>query len=68
MSNASLSITATITGGSMTKDIELQQAKRVCELALQAARSAGGATTSGTVTEPGTTASATWSYTAVATK
>lgn len=66
MSNATLSITATVTGDGGTKDIELEQCKRVADMALAAARGTGTGTTSGTVTEGN--ASATWSYTAVASK
>jgi hypothetical protein len=65
MANATLTLTATLTGGGTTKAIELQQCKRACELALQDARSAGGTKTSGTTVTEGN-ASATWSYTAVA--
>ena len=69
MANATLVITATVTNGSMSKDIELQQCKRACELALADARANGGAgKTSGTVNEPFGNTSATWTYTAVASK
>jgi hypothetical protein len=67
MSSATLSISASVTGGGMTRDIELQLCKRVTELALQDARSAGGTKTSGTTITEGN-ASATWSYTPVASK
>lgn len=68
MANATLVITATLTNGALTRDIELQLCKRVADLALENARSAGGTAASGSVTEPGTTASAAWSYSAVAPK
>ena len=66
MSNATLAITATVTGGGMTKDIELQQAKRVIDQAVDQARRSGASVTSGTATEGNATA--TWSYSAVASK
>lgn len=66
MSNATLSITATVTGGAGSKDTELQQCHRVAELALSKARITGSGASSGTVTEGNATA--TWSYGAVALK
>ena len=66
MANATLVITATITNGGGTFDAELEQCKRVSDLALQIARRSGSTVTSGTVTDGG--ASASYVYTAVATK
>lgn len=67
MSNATLVITATVTNGSMSKDVELQQCKRAAELALADARGNGTAgKTSGTVGDLNSPASATWTYTPVA--
>ncbi len=65
MSNATLSITATLTGGGTTRDIEVQQLKRAADLALEDARSSGGGRTSGSTITEGSV-SATWTYTAVA--
>jgi hypothetical protein len=64
MSNATLAITATVTNGGTTKDIELEQCHRVINMAVAQARGTGKSTTSGTATEGN--ASATWTYTPVA--
>jgi hypothetical protein len=66
MSNATLVITATLTNGGTTKDIELEQLKRASDLALQQVRSAGGGVTSGTATAEFGSVSATFAYTPVA--
>jgi hypothetical protein len=68
MSNATLVITATVTNGGGSKDVELQQCKRACELALMDSRGNGTGRTSGTVGDNSSGASATWTYTPVASK
>lgn len=64
MSNATLVVTATLTNGGITQDVELQQAQRAINLAVAQVRVNGTRTTSGTVTEGAV--SATYTYTPVA--
>ena len=66
MANATLVITATLTNGERTRDIELEQLKRASDLALQQVRSAGGSVTNGTATAEFGSVSATFAYTPVA--
>jgi hypothetical protein len=65
MSDATLTIVATLTGGAGARSSELQCLVRACELALHQVRGAGGTQTSGTaVAEVG---SASFDYAPVAT-
>lgn len=69
MANAGLTITATWVNGGGTKDAELEQLKRACDLAIAMARGNGANVTSGSVNSPNdVNATATWTYTPVATK
>lgn len=64
MATPTLAITATLNGAPVSRSGELQALQDVVQLAVQAARSAGGATTSGTVNSAFGAGSATWTYTA----
>lgn len=70
MANATLVITVTIPNGGGSRQAELSIAQRAAEAALQQARSAGGATLSGTAYTDGGAATANgnaaWVYTPVA--
>jgi hypothetical protein len=66
MANATLVITATLTNGGTTKNIEMEMLRRASELALQQAGSACGTVTSGTATAEFGSVSATFAYTPVA--
>jgi hypothetical protein len=49
-----------------TKNSEVALVARACELAAQAIRGAGGAATSGNITDTGANVIGTWTYTAQA--
>jgi hypothetical protein len=68
MSNATLTITATLTNGAATRAIELAQLQHATQLALQQVRAGGGQSTSGSPTtgEYGSVLSASFTYSPVA--
>ena len=66
MSNATLTITATVTNGGQTHASELQMLHQAVDTAMQKIRSIGGAQTSISVNTGGNAASATAVYSPVA--
>jgi len=63
MATPELVITTTLTVTPVSRSGELQALNDLIELAVHAARGAGGATTSGTVNSAFGAGSATWTYT-----
>lgn len=64
MATPTLAITATLSIAPVSRAGELQMLQQLTEMSVQAARAAGGASTSGTVTLPASGgSSASWTYT-----
>jgi hypothetical protein len=64
MATPTLAITATLATAPVSRSGELQALQQLTEMAVTAARGAGGTSTSGTVNLPAAAGSATWTYTA----
>jgi hypothetical protein len=63
MATPELVITATLSTAPVSRDGELQALQQLTDMAVNAARGAGGASTSGTVNLPAAAGTASWSYT-----